>query len=312
MKGYKVLNPDWTCRGQRFKLGKTISFDGEPILCKQGFHFCTQLSDCFSYYRFNPQNIVCEVKAAGIITESELNCSKRACQQITLTRQLAWEEVLQGCNLGQANSGYHNTGDHNSGNYNSGNRNSGCYNSGYRNSGHYNSGDHNSGNYNSGNRNSGYRNSGHYNSGNYNSGDNNSGYCNSGNYNSGDYNSGSYNTGDYNSGDYNSGYFNTTEPTVRMFNCDTGLRRSQIQLPLIDLPLHQWILPADMTNQQRADNPGYTAAGGFLLKRTYKEAWKVWWKTASKEDKQQIKSLPNFDAAVFKELTGITVKIRKS
>lgn len=76
-------------------------------------------------------------------------------------------------------------------------------NSGFRNSGLYNSGNHNSGNHNSGNYNSGYYNSGHYNSGSYNSGD--------------------YNSGHYNSGSCNSGYFNSNEPTVRLFNKDSGL-----------------------------------------------------------------------------------------
>ena len=133
-------------------------------------------------------------------------------------------------------------------------------------------------------------NSGYYNSGDYNSGDYNSGNRNSGYYNSGNYNSGNWNSGYYNSGDCNSGHFNTDEPNVRMFNKDTNLKRSDLGIPYIDLKLTEW---NSKTNS--------------LITRTYKEAWELAWKEMTEEIKDKFLNLPNFDADIFEEITGIEV-----
>jgi len=191
---------------------------------------------------------------------------------------------------GYRNSGYRNSGDYNSGDYNSGNNNSGYRNSGYRNSGYRNSGD-----YNSGNNNSGNNNSGNNNSGNNNSGDRNSGFNNSGDRNS----------GDYNSGDFNSGFFNTNETTVRLFNKDTGLYRNDIIIPSIELKITQWIDENSMTEEQKINDKSFYVRGGTLIRRTYKEAWALYWSNASKEEKDKFLNLPNFDADIFFEITGI-------
>ena len=55
--------------------------------------------------------------------------------------------------------------------------------------------------------------------------------------NSGYFNSGNYNSGHCNSGNYNSGFFNTDEPTVRMFNKDTGKKRSELFVPYLPIPV---------------------------------------------------------------------------
>ena len=51
IKGYKVMNPDMTCRGFKFEVGKTYKHEGRIELCNAGFHFCLKASDCFNYYR---------------------------------------------------------------------------------------------------------------------------------------------------------------------------------------------------------------------------------------------------------------------
>ena len=157
------------------------------------------------------------------------------------------------------------------GKYNTGKNNTGDYNSGDRNSGSYNSGYCNSGDCNSGDYNSGDRNSGSYNSGSY-----NSGYCNSGSYNSGNYNSGSCNSGSYNSGDYNSGIFNTDEPKMRAFNCECDVTTSEF---LQNLGYNFYALCDRISNKNLADG-----------------------------DVDKIKALPNFDAKIFAEITGIEVE----
>jgi hypothetical protein len=304
IKGYKVFNPDWTCRGFQYKVGETFVHNGDIEMCGSGFHFCRKASDCFSYYDFNSNNKVAEVEAIGL---DETRGDKSVTDKIKIVREIKWMELLtivnEGnnctglCNSGDYNSGDHNSGDynsgdHNSGNYNSGNwnsgdhnsgnYNSGYYNSGYYNSGNYNSGDHNSGNYNSGNYNSGYRNSGYYNSGyynsgnynsgdhnsgNYNSGNYNSGYRNSGYYNSGYYNSGNYNSGDHNSGNYNSGNWNST-------NYSTGFLNSEQQ------PIYMFNQP---TNMQREEV--YNLAGIQILNRNFKNSWWIYSENMSAEEK---------------------------
>lgn len=161
--------------------------------------------------------------------------------------------------------------------------NTGCNNSGYCNSGDYNSGNCNSGNRNSGDYNSGYRNSGNYNSGNYNSGYRNSGY-------------------------YNSGWFNTNEPKMRFFNKDSDITYSDFikgKIVYPDLKICAWVYYKDLpTEEQTTDTKN---VDGKLKTLTYKEAWKEYWGRASEGDKKWFQSLPNFDAEIFKEITGIDV-----
>ncbi|NVM36313.1 MAG: pentapeptide repeat-containing protein [Candidatus Lokiarchaeota archaeon] len=199
---------------------------------------------------------------------------------------------------------------------NSGNRNSGNRNSGNRNSGDFNSGDFNSGDYNSGDRNSGNRNSGDFNSGYYNSGSYNSGYYNSGSYNSGNCNSGNRNSGHCNSGDRNSGYFNTKTSKVRLFNLESDLDfNSDVIVEIIDIinrnikDVCVWIYEDDMTDQEKEEYPTYKTTGGYLKKRDYKYCWKKGWEKMSKEEREKIKSLPNFCPKIFEEITGIDINL---
>ena len=157
----------------------------------------------------------------------------------------------------------------------------GKYNTGEDNSGNWNSGDCNSGNRNSGKRNSGNWNSGDCNSGNGNSGDCNSGECNSGNCNSGNWNSGDWNRGDcnsgnWNSGDCNSGIFNTNEPKMRAFNKECDITYTEF---VKSLDYSWWVF-----------------------------CNRVGRKNLNDKDIDRIKALPNFDAEIFKEITGIEVE----
>ena len=408
MKGYKVFNPDWTCRGYQFEVGKTFTEDVTPVCCDSGFHFCTKAVDCFKYYAFSPNNKVAEVEALGeIVTNND--DSKCSTNKIHIIREITWHEVLDLVNLGKActglrNSGNRNSGDNNSGNHNIGNRNSGdansgdvnsgdvnsgnrnsgndnignansgddnsgdynsgdC-NSGNRNSGNDNSGDDNSGDYNSGNGNSGNRNGGDNNSGNHNIGDDNSGDdnngdcnsgnrnsgngnsgngnsgnrnsgdCNSGNYNSGDYNSGNRNSGDYNSGDgnsgnYNSGHynsgdwnkthfsngcFNTELPKIFLFNKPSDWTYqdwldSDARYILMNCPTNAltWVWDYDMTEEEKEQHPEYSVTGGFLKNIEVEGERQEWWDSLTKEKKDSVMSLPNFDKNIFKEITGIDV-----
>lgn len=296
MKGYKAFDKNLQCRGFQFAVGKTYTHKGDVVPCQSGFHFCPEIADVFTYYGFdNESTRLCEVEAVGEVVGDG---DKRVTNKLKIVRELTWQDMLK-----LANTGKDNTGVRNSGHRNSSSRNSGDYNSGHRNSGDRNSGSRNSGNRNSGNYNSGYGNSGYYNSGYWNSGDRNSG-----GYNSGNGNSGSYNSGDWNSGHYNSGIFNTDEPPVRMFNKDTKLKRSQIDVPYIYLPVTEWVDESQMTDEQKKQDPQFHVKGGTLIRRDYKTAWGVAWERADENLKQRFLNLPNFNAKIFEEITGIKVE----
>ena len=166
--------------------------------------------------------------------------------------------------------------------------------------------DGNTGCFNSGDRNSGDRNSGDFNNGNYNSGDRNSGWFNSGNFNSGDSNSGDYNSGRFNSGDYNSGWFNTNEPKMRFFNKDSDITYSEFSERHIvcpNLKICSWVELKDLPKDEQTESA--KQMGGLPKTLSYKGAWKEYWNRASDEDKKFFTTLPNFDSAIFEEITGI-------
>ena len=314
MKGYKVFNSDWTCRGFQFEVGKVFEEDVAPVCCDRGFHFCTKASDCFGYYSFDPDNKVAEVEAFGDI-DTQDDDSKCCTNKIHIIREITWQEVLDLVNLGKGCTGLCNSGNRNSGDWNSGNRNSGnC------NSGDCNSGDYNSGNYNSGNRNSGNRNSGDWNSGNRNSGDWNSGNRNSGNRNSGDWNSGDWNSGNWNSGDWNktcfsNGCFNTESPKIFLFNKPSDWTyqdwlNSDARYILMDCPSNVllWIWEDDMTDEEKEQHPEYSVTDGFLKHIEKETGRQMWWDSLSDRNKTIVMNLPNFDKDIFKEITGIDVE----
>lgn len=278
--GYKVFNPDWTCRGFQYEVGKTFILTGDLQICKHGFHFCKKLSDCFNYYRFDPENKVAVIEASGAIVETNDKC---ATDVISVIREMSWYEVLDLVNTGKACTGHNNSGSFNSGSFNSG---------------HY-----NSGNFNSGDRNSG----------NFNSGSSNSGFHNSGNFNSGSFNSGNCNSGSFNSTDYSSGFFNTVEQPVMVFNKPTNMTRLEFRrLPAFsllyyNLNLIEWIPLCLMTDEEKQHHPDCDALGGYYRVNEYKTAFRNMWNTFTDEEKMTVRDLPNFDADVFKEITGIDV-----
>ncbi len=281
--GYKVTDKDMKCRDVQFTMNKKHSVKGDIVICSNGFHFCKELKDCFNYYTFTPENRVFLVEGQG---DFDFNGDKVAVRDIKFVKELNWHDVLDKVNIGVGNIGFSNSGNYNSGDYNSGN-----YNSGNRNSGYY-----NSGNYNSGNRNSGNRNSGDYNSGNY----------NSGNRNSGNRNSGDYNSGNYNSGDYNSGYYNSDEPMARLFNKESGVKFSEIRLPYVEMPTTKWVSESDMTDEEKQNNPKFFVAQGYLKTIPYKESFKNSWDN-NRDFREATLALPNFDAKIFEEITGIKI-----
>ena len=149
-------------------------------------------------------------------------------------------------------------------------------------------------------------NTGIFNSGNWNSGD-----WNSGNWNSGDCNSGNWNSGDWNSGNYNSGFFCTNSPKLRLFNKETDFTMEEFMktewyavLTSGKFNLTKW---RAYTDEEKAQDERKRFIGGELITIPYKEACTNWWASLSEKDKAIIKTIPNFDANIFYEITGIDV-----
>jgi len=150
--------------------------------------------------------------------------------------------------------------------------------------------------------------SGHNNSGDRNSGHGNSGHRNSGHRNSGDRNSGDWNSGDWNSGHRNSGHFNSTNPTtIRVFNkeCNTDAWNNAKKPSFIYFDLTKWVDFDKMDSVEKKNNPSAETCGGYLKNLNYKEAWAESYAKATPEDIELLKKLPNFDADVFFEISGI-------
>ena len=295
IKGYKVFNQDWTCRGKKYEVGKIYTQGGKLEVCGNGLHFCKIAVDCFNYYRFDSTNRVAEVIAHGDIAEEKDKCCT---DKLEIVREVSWGEVLTLVNAGNSNTGYRNAGDYNTGNSNTG----------YRNTGHRNTGD-----YNTGTCNTGDYNTGDCNTGNCNTGNCNTGHRNTGDYNTGTCNTGDYNTGDFNSSNYNTGFFCTEERRIRIFDIESDMTFNQVRnsapfhiLRRINLSPVTWVPEVDMTNEEKQANPEYKTIGGYLKKNDLKASYSNWWKTLTEEEKKIIKDIPNFNADKFKKITGIT------
>ena len=315
IKGFKVFNPDWTCspngNTKQYTCPGKFEEDVTPVRCGQGMHFCKVAADCFNYYDFNPDNHVAEVAAYGEVVEEGDKC---ATNKLEIIREIPWAELLEMVNTGKGCAGLCNSGNRNSGNRNSGDWNSGNRNSGNRNSGNWNSGDWNSGDCNSGNRNSGDWNSGDWNSGDCNSGNRNSGNRNSGNRNSGNRNSGNWNSGDWNNTNFSNGCFNTVEPTIHLFNKPSSWTyrdwlnsEARYLMNQIQGDVLEWVYLSDMTDEEKAEHPEAETTGGYLKELDNSECAVIWWRSLNQRQKNVIMAIPNFDKAIFKEITGIDV-----
>ena len=300
----KGFDKDLRCRGMQFEVGKEYSTgvaDADISLCTNTvFHFCDSLRKVHTHYSVIPEedNRFCEIEVLGALVSDDTKCGSN---RIRIVREILGDElnIMRGLtdgNTGVFNSGDCNSGDCNSGIFNSGDCNSGIFNSGNRNSGNWNSGSRNNGNWNSGSRNNG-----NWNSGSRNSGD----------WNSGRGNSGSHNSGDWNSGDWNSGFFCTNSPKLRLFNKETDFTMEEFiktewyaVLTSGEFNLTKW---RAYTDEEKAQDERKRLISGELITIPYKEACANWWASLSEKDKAIIKTIPNFDANIFAEITGIDV-----
>jgi hypothetical protein len=296
IKAYKVFLENWTCREFRYEVGKTYHCRGSIVPCKNGFHCCKNLIDCFNYYSFAPCNKVAEVRIWGTVVQKG---DKLAASNIEIVREMSWHDVLNMVNDGTRNTGMNNTGSCNSGDNNYGNWNTGQYNDG-----EHNTGDTNKGSFNTGSCNFGAFNTGDHNHGSCNTGSNNEGFRNSGYYNVG-----KLNTGSWNKGDNHHGCFNTVEQKPMYFNKESDVEYHAFP-SFLYFNLTKWIPAENMTEDEKKKHGDCRETGGYLKKMSYKEAFREsFLKAKERKDWQYelnlLKSIPNFDAEIFYEISGI-------
>ena len=273
--GFKVFRPDWTCspngNTKQYACPGKFEEEGELDVCGHGMHFCQTAADCFNYYSFNSENKVAEVIAYGEVrTDGDKLCTDK----LEIVREIPWDEVLRIVNIGKNCTGRCNTG----------------------------------------NRNTGNRNTGDWNTGNRNTGNRNTGDCNTGNRNTGNRNTGNRNTGDWNKSSFNTGCFNTEEQKIMLFNkpSDMTYREwidSDARYLLNQIPkdVVEWVYEEDMTDEEKAAHPTYETTGGYLKVLDESECGQLWWGSLSDRRKEIIKAIPNFDAEIFFQCTGVRV-----
>ena len=279
----KGFDKNLRCRGMQFEIGKTYDTgytENLELCCCKVFHFCKSLEKVHAFYpaRVEENNRFCEIEVLGELVEDENKCGSN---KIKILREITGEELAMLCGLKNGNTGLFNTGDRNTGDWNTGD---------------WNTGDRNTGDWNTGDRNTGHRNTGDW---------------NTGHRNTGLFNTGDWNTGMFNACDRSTGLFNTEEKTVPIFNKDSGLTWKEIiykdwyaALRSGSFKLTEWIW---YTEEEMKDNPIRQAIQGYLKQYTFEEACLNWWDSLSNEAKELIKTIPNFDKEIFKQITGIEV-----
>lgn len=231
VKGYKVFNPDWTCKGKQYSCPGTFEEDVNPSVCNVGMHFCKNAADCFHYYDFDPNNHVAEVIAHGTVAEGEDKC---ATNKLEIVREIPWAEVLEIVNTGKACTGNRNSGD--------------------------------------------------------------------------------WNSGDWNATSFSGGCFNTEQPKIYMFNKPSNWTlqnwfdsRARYLLNQIDDYPFEYVYLPGMTDEEKAAHPEAETTGGYLKERTTADNARKWWAGLNAADRNEILSLPNFNAETFKKITGIDI-----
>lgn len=231
IKGFKVFNPDWTCRDKQYSCPGNFEEDVTLSVCNSGMHFCKKAADCFNYYKFDPDNHVAEVTACGNVVEDGDKC---ATDKLEIIREIPWTELLEIVNTGKWCTGYGN----------SGNRNS----------------------------------------------------------------------GDWNKTDFSNGCFNTVEPKIYLFNKPSSWTyrnwlgsEARYLMKQIQGDILEWVRLRNMTDDEKTAHPESETTGGYLKKIDNSECAVVWWRSLDQRQKNVIMAIPNFDKAIFKEITGIDV-----
>jgi len=101
------------------------------------------------------------------------------------------------------------------------------------------------------------------------------------------------------------------QKNYRIFNKDVSKEtfdKIYSSQPSFKLPVSVWVDKKDITDDEKENVSVWKEIGGYLKVLSYQDAWKEGWKTASKEFKEWVKGLPNFDEKMFKKITGLEIE----
>lgn len=94
-----------------------------------------------------------------------------------------------------------------------------------------------------------------------------------------------------------------------MFNKDTEIKTGDLSFPsFLCFETTTWTSHDTATDEEKEiHKKEIEVCGGFFKVIPYKEAFQRAWNKASESDKEKVKKLPNFDADVFFEISGIKI-----
>jgi len=152
--------------------------------------------------------------------------------------------------------------------------------------------------------------------GNCSTGDESTGNRSTGNWSTGNWSTGNRSTGNRSTGcwstnDKSTGHFCTEETkNILVFNKDCTIEDwNNCDKPsFLYFNLTEWVADRNMTDQEKVDNDTSHTTGGYLKSYKYKEAFRKSWDKAEEADRKKVLSLPNFDNAVFLQISGIDVE----
>lgn len=120
------------------------------------------------------------------------------------------------------------------------------------------------------------------------------------------------NTGDWNSASFSNGVFCTKEPEILIFDKPSGMTFRQWRdskacylLNQIQFMPNVWVCADDMTDEEKEAHPEYKTTDGFLKVLDTSDCCVRWWESLDEYQRRIIRSIPHFDAAIFKRITGI-------
>jgi len=119
------------------------------------------------------------------------------------------------------------------------------------------------------------------------------------------------NAGNWNAGNWNAGHFNTTTPDmILVFNkpCSVEEWNSAEKPDFLYFDTTQWVSESNMSDEERISNPKFYVMGGYLKNIDFKTAFRKSWDDADKKERALVKNLPNFDAEIFFEISGIDLR----
>ena len=90
---YKAMNPDMTCRGKQYEVGKTYHED-KADCCRAGMHACENPLDVLRYYPLKDGPRFFEVECGGNVNKSGED-SKLACTELTVKGEVNFAVLVK-------------------------------------------------------------------------------------------------------------------------------------------------------------------------------------------------------------------------